>query len=223
MTLQVWLNTSTLLNGFSCLLYNSVYLLWPSFHSSCVFTQSRWFQEGVGQFHLAPGDSWKCLCHALLIDAGALTTQQRRWDGTHSQLILTCHSTSVSGASGSTPHLMCLSISCCQSLVERYMAGPRTQTQMASVTGTWHRLIACDKERPGFRCVPPECCCGSWPLGNSSIRRNMAVFYLKSGKRSDVCFLCHNSWLSNFIYNRSHILPTFFNSLRDSTSLTTTL
>lgn len=120
--------------------YNNLYLLWPSYHSSCVFTQLRWFQEGVGQFKLASGDSWKCLCHALLIHSGALTTQQRRWDGTHSQLILTCHSTAVPGASGSTPHLMCLSISRCQSPVERYMVGPHTQTQMASVTGTWHRL-----------------------------------------------------------------------------------
>lgn len=96
---------------------DGLYLLWPSFHSSSVFTQLCWFQEGVGQFNLAPGDCWKCVCHALLIHSGGLTAQRRRWDGTHWQLILTCLRTSVSGASGSTPHLMCLSISCCQSPV----------------------------------------------------------------------------------------------------------
>lgn len=96
---------------------DGLYLLWPSFHSASVFTQLRRFQEGVGQLNPAPGDRWKCVCHALLIHSGGLTAQRRRWGGTPSQLILACRPTSVSGASGSTPRLTCLSISCCQSPV----------------------------------------------------------------------------------------------------------
>lgn len=194
---------------------DSLYLLWPSFHSSSVFTQPRWFQEGVGQFIPALGDCWKCVCHALLIHNGALTAQQRRWDGTHSQLILTCHRTSVSGASGSTPHLMCLSISCCQSPVQRYMLGPHTQTRMASVTGTWHRLIAGGEERPGFRCVASGCCRGSWPVSKSSTRRNVGMFYHVSRKRSEVCF-CVTPLAWATAYTAGPIFYPVLSSFRDS-------
>lgn len=149
MTLQVWLNASTSLKGF--LLEQSIFTLALLPLSSCFYTavlvSGRCGSTG-------PGSRWllemflPCITNSSWRPNGP--TAALRWESP--QLILTCHSTAVPGASGSTPHLMCLSISCCQSPVQHDMAGPHTQTQTASVTGTWHCLIAGDKEGPGFRC-----------------------------------------------------------------------
>lgn len=129
-------SVTTLINVFARSIFTLIFSLF--------FKKLLCFQGVLPHMHLAlhKMSIWKCVSCTLLIHSCVLAAQTspQEWLGGH--VILRCHNLSawlsVSGASVSTSHLMCLSITCRQPAVQ--CAHTQTHLHLPWVNWTWHCL-----------------------------------------------------------------------------------